>query len=148
VWNKARCLVSDVYWWVHVRCTIPTYVSKHTLFDRRKDPPPITHPHPPKRPFGVLSRALDPLHTFLLRNAFGAHHDAATLHVGVNTFVRVAVCMLGSNWHSTEETYNRGVQTGGFSPGFGGKTSRSFDAKTSRKNPCVETSPEVLLLFL
>jgi hypothetical protein len=46
-------------------------------------------------------------------------------------------------------TYNiRGVQTGGFSPGFGGKTSRSFDAKTSRKNPCVETSPEVLLLFL
>jgi hypothetical protein len=42
----------------------------------------------------------------------------------------------------------RGVQTGGFSLGFGGKTSRSFDAKTSRKHPCIETSPEVLLLFL
>jgi hypothetical protein len=43
---------------------------------------------------------------------------------------------------------SRGVQTGGFSPGFGGKTSRSFDAKTSRKNPCVETSPEAVSLFL
>jgi hypothetical protein len=43
---------------------------------------------------------------------------------------------------------NRGVQTGGVSPGFGGKTSRSFDAKTSRKNPCVETSPEEVHLFL
>jgi hypothetical protein len=39
------------------------------------------------------------------------------------------------------------VQTGEISPGFGGKTSRSFDAKTSRKNPCVETSPEAVSLF-
>jgi hypothetical protein len=66
---------------------------------------PITQPHPPKRPFGVLSCAPDPLHTDLLRNAIGSHHDAATLHIGINRFVRVAVCMLGPNWHSTEETY-------------------------------------------
>jgi hypothetical protein len=65
-----------------------------------------TKPHPPERPFGVLSCAPDPLHTDLLRNAISSHHDAATLHVGINRFVRVAVCMLVPNWHSTEETYS------------------------------------------
>jgi hypothetical protein len=41
----------------------------------------------------AIRRSLLRLHTDLLRNALGTHHDAATLHVGINRFARVAVCI-------------------------------------------------------
>jgi hypothetical protein len=70
----------------------------------RRSSAPITQPHPPEWP--AIRRSLLRLHTDLLRNALGTHHDAATLHVGINRFVRVAVCVFGPKWHSTEETYS------------------------------------------